>query len=86
MGGAQTAIVNDYQAFYYNPAGLSVIKKGLFGFSRISYTFSTFKYTRDFAGVAVKTKEGVLGLSIYFLKIFNYLLNRKIINFHLPNS
>ncbi len=68
MGGAQTAIVNDYQAFYYNPAGLSVIKKGLFGFSRISYTFSTFKYTRDFAGVAVKTKEGVLGLSIYLFE------------------
>ena len=68
MGGAQTAVVNDYQSFYYNPAGLSMIKKGIIGYSKIKYNFSSFEYIRDFAGGALKTKEGVFGLSLYYFE------------------
>ena len=66
MGGAQTAIVSDYQSFYYNPAGLAKVKKGVFGYSRIKYNFSSYEYKRDFWGGAVRTTTGVLGLSTYF--------------------
>jgi len=66
MGGAQTAIVNDYQSFYYNPAGLSRIKKGLLGFSNMKYSFITFRYLLSFSGGAIRTKYGTMGFSTYF--------------------
>lgn len=66
MGGAQTAMVDDYQAFFYNPAGLSMVQRGLFGYSRIiqDYDISLHHFSH-YGGAAYRTKPGVVGVAVY---------------------
>lgn len=67
MGGAQTAIVNDYLSFYFNPAGLSNLKTLTTGYSKINYEFlGIVKNELSFTGAAIKTPIGVIGMGAYF--------------------
>ncbi len=66
MGGAQAALVNDYQSFYYNPAGLARIKKGCLGFSNTHYNFLGYENKLNFGSVAYRmNKLGVFGFALY---------------------
>lgn len=70
MGGAQTAIANDYLSFYYNPAGLSRAQKALAGYSNISYKlFDKYENRLPFWGIAVNLKIGVIGFNGYFYSV-----------------
>lgn len=80
MGGAQTAIVNDYQSFYYNPAGLSRINLFLIGYSKIHYeVFGIAENELPFGGGAIYLRIGVLGFGIYHSTIKNLITSDDLI-------
>jgi len=66
MGGAQTAIPDDYLSFYYNPVGLSKISQATLGYSNTTYT-SFSKIHLYFGGAAAKVNNWAVGFAIYHL-------------------
>ena len=52
MGGAQTAIANDFFSAYYNPAGLVNAKRLMIGFNQSDW-FGDLKHT--YTGVILQT-------------------------------
>ncbi len=64
MGGAQVALANDAYALYWNPAGLSAIKRREAIFS---YMFHVQDMKLGYLGVITPHKKGVMGTSISYL-------------------
>lgn len=65
MGGAQTAIANNYLAFYYNPAGLAKANYVSTGYSEINFDHPLGENQYPAWGVAVATPVGVIGYFSY---------------------
>ncbi|HON57709.1 MAG TPA: PorV/PorQ family protein, partial [bacterium] len=69
MAGAYTALANDIFAAYYNPAGLTEIKKLSVGFQHNSWLLDI---NQEFIGIAIKLpQENVLALSANILDAGN---------------
>ena len=64
MGGAQVALADDAYALYWNPAGLSAIKRREAIFS---YMFHVQDMKLGYLGVITPHKKGVMGISISYL-------------------
>lgn len=58
MGGAQTAIADDFYSAYYNPAGLVNAKRLMIGFNQIKW-FGDLKHT--YTGGVLQTPLGSVG-------------------------
>jgi long-subunit fatty acid transport protein len=72
MGGAQVALADDAYALYWNPAGLSNIKRRETIFS---YMFHVQDMKLGYLGIITPYKKGVIGTSISYLShedIFGY--------------
>lgn len=70
MGGAQVALANDAYALYWNPAGLSNIKRRETIFS---YMFHVQDMNVGYVGVIGPCKKGVIGASVSYLTHDNIL-------------
>jgi len=64
MGGAQVAMADDAYALYWNPAGLSNIKRREAIFS---YLFHVQDMNAGYMGIIAPHKKGVMGTSISYL-------------------
>ncbi|MBU1754647.1 PorV/PorQ family protein [bacterium] len=64
MGGAQVALADDAYALYWNPAGLSNIKRREAIFS---YMFHVQDMKMGYMGIITPRKKGVMGTSISYL-------------------
>ena len=80
MGGAQTAVANDFYALHFNPAGLSRLEKGSAGFSRHKFVFGPFPIT--FMGGVYATRYGTLGLALSHLDLKETLLGETLDSYH----
>ncbi len=60
MGGAQTAVADDFNALYFNPAGIARLQKGAAGFYRHDW-FTGAPVT--FTSAVYKTKFGSVGFA-----------------------
>ncbi|MBI4850007.1 MAG: PorV/PorQ family protein [Nitrospirae bacterium] len=70
MGGAQVAMADDAYALYWNPAGLSNIKRRETIFS---YMFHVQDMKLGYLGIITPCKKGVMGTSISYLTHDNIL-------------
>jgi hypothetical protein len=61
MGGAQTAIANDFFSAYYNPAGLVNAKRLMIGFNKVEW-IADLKHT--YTGVILQTPWGSVGFGL----------------------
>jgi hypothetical protein len=68
MGGAYTALADDVNALYYNPAGLALIGRQSGETSRAEFGFTHTQWLLDskfdFAGFAQQTRLGTFGLGL----------------------
>ncbi|MFH1957034.1 MAG: PorV/PorQ family protein [bacterium] len=64
MGGAYTAIANDINALYYNPAGISGIRQNQIGATHTEW-LEGINY--DFAGGVIPVRSGSIGISAVYL-------------------
>lgn len=61
LGGAYTAVANDVDALYYNPAGLANLARRELGATHAEWLLGT---RFDFVGLALPTARGAFGLGV----------------------